>query len=73
VDWHYRTPDKDFYFDIRKAQSLLGWNPRDSNVQALIKGYAWYRNHRTEIDRRVGTTHRKSVREGILQWVRRWS
>jgi nucleoside-diphosphate-sugar epimerase len=73
VDWHYRTPDKDFYFDIRKARVLLGWEPRDSNVQALIKGYEWYRTHRAEIDRRVGTTHRKSVREGILHWVRRWS
>ncbi|GBC85577.1 UDP-glucose 4-epimerase [bacterium HR11] len=73
VDWHYRTPDKDFYFDIRKARDLLGWEPRDSNVRALIKGYEWYRAHRAEIDRRVGTTHRKSVREGILQWVRRWS
>jgi nucleoside-diphosphate-sugar epimerase len=71
VDWHYKTPHKPFYFDIAKAQNLLGWTPRDSNVDMFRDTYDWYLANREKLEGQVGTTHRKSVKQGLLK-VLRW-
>lgn len=69
VDWHYKTPHKPFYFDCTKAKTMLGWQPKDSNEKALCDTYDWYIAHRDEADR-TGTTHRKSVKQGVLKLLR---
>lgn len=70
VDLHYKTIDHDFYFDISKAKRLLGWSPKESNLDALIKAYDWYALHAEEIKKSTGTTHRKAVKKGILSILR---
>lgn len=70
VDLHYKTIDRDFYFDITKARQLLGWQPKESNLDALIKGYDWYAVHFQELLNSVGTTHRKGVKKGIISFFR---
>ncbi len=69
VDWHYKTPHKPFYFDITKAKTVLGWQPKDSNVQMYKETYDWYVQNRDRL-KAVGTTHRKSVRQGLLSLLR---
>jgi len=71
--WHYRTPDKPFYFDISKAQRLLGWQPRMNNTDMLKRSYDWYVDHRKQVDRNFGSTHSKSVRQRILTVLRFFS
>ena len=66
VDLHYKTIDKDFYFDISKAKRLLGWQPKESNIDALVKAYDWYLQNAAIIDKSFGTTHRKAVRKKFL-------
>ncbi len=72
VDWHYKTPHKPFFFDCTKAKAMLGWQPKDSNAKALCDTYDWYLAHRDEADK-TGTTHRKSVKQGVLKILRAFS
>ncbi len=67
VDWHFETPDAAFYFDCRKAERVLGWRSKDSNLDLLLAALSWYREHRAFYAKRYGTTHRRPVKEGILK------
>ena len=70
ADWHYLTYHKDFYFDVEKAKKDLGWQPKYSNLDTLIESYNWYLEHRKDISKQFGTTHRKSVRQRFLSLLR---
>jgi len=70
VDWHYKTPHKPFYFDITKAKTMLGWQPKDSNSAMFIETYDWYRTNRESLKKQTGTTHRKTVKQGILKLLK---
>ncbi len=69
VEWHYRTADQPYYFDITKARELLDWTPQDSNLQLLQHSYDWYLRWRQQ-GFASGTTHRKAARPGILSLLR---
>lgn len=71
VDWHYKTPHKPFYFDISKAKTVLGWQPQDSNASMLCNTFDWYIKNRNTLRMTTGTTHRKGVKQGILN-ILRW-
>lgn len=70
ADWHYLSYSKDFYFDITKAQRMLDWQPKYSNIEMLIESYQWYIEHLQEAEINVGTTHRKSVKQRLLKFLR---
>lgn len=70
ADWHYYSYHKDFYFDITKAKEKLGWNPKYSNAEMLVESYDWYINNYETVERQIGTTHRKSVRQRLLGMIR---
>lgn len=73
VDWHYKTPHKPFYFDCTKAKTMLGWQPRHSNVSMLNETYDWYMVNRESLKKLTGTTHRKGVKQGVLKVLRAFS
>ena len=73
ADWHYLSYHKDFYFDISKAKNIITWRPRYSNIEMLVESYQWYLQHFREVDDQLGTTHRKSVRQGLLKILRKIS
>jgi nucleoside-diphosphate-sugar epimerase len=58
VEWHYKTAHRDSFVDVSRAQSVLGWEPRRSNAEALIETYDWYLAHRDEVAGGSGVTHR---------------
>ncbi len=70
VDWHYKTPHKPFYFDTTKAQTMLGWKAKDSNIEMYIETYDWYLQNLDKAESTTGTTHRKTVKQGILKLLR---
>jgi nucleoside-diphosphate-sugar epimerase len=70
ADWHYLSYSKDFYFDISKAKKMLDWQPRYTNIEMLIEAYQWYIEHLREAEVNVGTTHRKSVKQRLLKFLR---
>jgi nucleoside-diphosphate-sugar epimerase len=68
--YHALMYGRSLYFDISRAQSELGWQPRYSNEQMLIESYEWYTRHREKILAGGGSRHRSAVRQGILRLVR---
>jgi nucleoside-diphosphate-sugar epimerase len=68
--WVYETADKDSFVSIEKAQKVLGFQPKRSNVDALIDSYKWYLQHYKEYQGKSGITHRVPWKQGILSIVR---
>ncbi len=64
--WIYGTADTDSFVSIEKAQKTLGWNPKFSNAEALIRSYQWYLDNKHTIKQGTGVTHRIAWKQGIL-------
>jgi len=73
VDYHYNIYDKSVYFDISKAKKILGWQPKDSNIKMFIEAYDWYLKNHKDLHKSVGTTHKKIVKGGILNLLKKIS
>jgi nucleoside-diphosphate-sugar epimerase len=57
----------DSYVSIDKASDRLGFRPRLSNRDAILRTYAWWRAHRTDgAPRGAGRTSRDAWRQGAL-------
>jgi nucleoside-diphosphate-sugar epimerase len=64
--WIYGTADTDSFVSIEKAQKVLGWEPKYSNAEALIRSYQWYLDNKHTIKQGTGVTHRIAWKQGIL-------
>jgi nucleoside-diphosphate-sugar epimerase len=73
AEWHYRTAHRDSYVDISKAERLLGFTPRLSNVEALCATYDWYLANRERVARGAGVTHRVPWNQQALGLLKRLS
>ncbi|HET7854959.1 MAG TPA: NAD-dependent epimerase/dehydratase family protein [Gaiellaceae bacterium] len=72
AEWHYKTAHRDSYVDVAKAQRLLGWQPRFSNAEALVRTYDWYLANRGHLAG-AGITHRVPWNQRALGLLRRIS
>jgi len=68
--YHWLLYGESLYFDVTKARSELGWEPRHSNASMLIESYEWYLAHRDGLDG-AGSHHQSPVRLGLLEVLRR--
>lgn len=68
--WVYETASKDSFVSIEKAKRELGFLPRYSNKQALVRNYEWYVAHLDEFSGRSGVTHRVPWKQGILAFAK---
>ena len=64
--WVYETASKDSFVSIAKAEQLLGFKPKYSNQDALLRNYRWYLAHESEFKNRSGISHRVPWKQGIL-------
>jgi dTDP-D-glucose 4,6-dehydratase len=70
--YHALMYGRSMYFDITKAQQLLGWQPEYSNEQMFVDSYEWYLAHRDEVlAAKHQSHHRSAVRQGVLAAVKR--
>jgi len=69
--WVYATADTDSFVSIAKIEKHLGWKPKYSNAQTLIRTYDWYRKHYQEYEEKTGITHRVAWKQGALK-IARW-
>ena len=67
--WVYETAPEDSFVSIDKAEKLLGFTPKYSNKQALIRNYQWYLKHYKEFEHQSGISHRVPWKQGILKAV----
>jgi nucleoside-diphosphate-sugar epimerase len=65
--WVYETASKDSFVSIAKAEQVLGYKPRFSNKDALIRNYKWYIEHQHEFENQTGVSHRVPWKQGILK------
>ena len=64
--WVYETAVKDSFVSIEKAQKVLKWKPRYSNVDALIRNYEWYVANVESFSGASGKTHRVPWKQGAI-------
>ena len=64
--WVYETVTEDSFVSIEKAERVLGYRPRYSNKDALVRNYQWYVDHLAEFEGRTGVSHRVPWKQGIL-------
>jgi hypothetical protein len=62
----YETAATDSFVSIEKAERVLGWNPRYSNKDALVRNYRWYVEHLDSFAGQSGVSHRVPWKQGIL-------
>ncbi|MCS7052485.1 MAG: NAD-dependent epimerase/dehydratase family protein [Ignavibacterium sp.] len=65
--WVYETASKDSFVSIEKAERVLGFKPKYSNKDALIRNYKWYLEHLDEFKDQSGISHRVPWKQGILK------
>lgn len=65
--WIYATVGKESFLSIEKAERVLGFRPKYSNKQALIRNYQWYVEHRDQFQQASGVTHRVPWSQGALK------
>ncbi|NLB66497.1 MAG: NAD-dependent epimerase/dehydratase family protein [Lentisphaerae bacterium] len=64
--WVYETASKDSFVAIEKAERILGFVPRYSNKDALVRNYRWYVEHLDQFKNASGVSHRVPWKQGIL-------
>lgn len=65
--WVYETASKDSFVSIEKAEKILGFKPKYSNKDALLRNFQWYIEHRDEFRNTGGISHRVPWKQGILR------
>ena len=69
--WVYETAPCDSFVDVSKIRDRLGWSPRFSNRDALLRNYAWYVANLPRFQGQSGKTHRVPWKQGILSLIKR--
>ena len=70
--WIYETACEDSYVSIEKAERVLGYDPKFSNQDALIRNYEWYLDNLQRFQNSSGVTHRVPWKQGILGLAKRF-
>lgn len=70
--WVYETAIKDSFVSIEKAEQKLGWKPKFSNKDALIRNYDWYVANLANFEKQTGVTHRVPWSQGVLKIAKRF-
>lgn len=65
--WVYETASKDSFVSIEKAEKVLGFKPKYSNKDALIRNYKWYLENFDKFKNTSGISHRVPWKQGILR------
>ena len=64
--WVYETASTDSYVSVERAQQRLGFAPKYSNKEALVRNYDWYVAHLPEFAGQTGVSHRVPWKQGLL-------
>ncbi|MGE0599004.1 MAG: NAD-dependent epimerase/dehydratase family protein [Dehalococcoidia bacterium] len=64
--WVYETVTEDSFVSIEKAETTLGFAPKYSNRDALIRNYRWYLENLHNFEGQSGVSHRVPWKQGVL-------
>jgi nucleoside-diphosphate-sugar epimerase len=65
--WVYETVTEDSSVAIDRAERVLGFRPRYSNREALLRNFEWYLANRARFQHASGVSHRVPWKQGILR------
>lgn len=65
--WVYETASKDSFVSIEKAEQKIGYAPKYSNKDALLRNYQWYVDNAYKFEHQSGVSHRVPWSQGILK------
>jgi nucleoside-diphosphate-sugar epimerase len=65
--WIYETVGKESFVSIEKAAKILGFKPKYSNRDALIRNYEWFLAQDYKNSEKGGVTHRVPWKQGALK------
>ncbi len=65
--WVYETASKDSFVSIEKAQKVLGYAPKYSNKQAMLRNYEWYLANKDSFSGATGVSHRVPWKQKALK------
>ena len=68
--WVYETASKDSFVSIEKAEKILGFSPKYSNQDALVRNYNWYLANLKNFEHASGVSHRVPWKQGILKLIK---
>lgn len=68
--WIYETASKDSFVSISKAIEKLGYSPKYSNKQALLRNYEWYLQNKDNFSGGSGVSHRLPWKQKALKLVK---
>jgi nucleoside-diphosphate-sugar epimerase len=68
--WVYETAFTDSFVSIERAQRVLGYAPRYSNQDALVRNYRWYVDHIDRFRNAAGVSHRVPWKQGALRFAK---
>lgn len=66
-EWIYDTAYRESFVSIDRAKEMLGYAPRYSNQEALIRNYRWYVEHLKDFQHASGVSHRVPWKQGLLR------
>ena len=72
VPWHYLTYHKPCFFDVKPLLDM-GWKPRYSNIEMFEESYKWFLSNSMSSLWKQESAHRKPLKQGILEILRRIS
>ncbi|MCX6170499.1 MAG: NAD-dependent epimerase/dehydratase family protein [Ignavibacteriales bacterium] len=70
--WVYETASKDSFVSIEKAEKILGFSPKYSNKNALVRNYKWYLENLESFKNQSGISHRVPWKQGILSLAKKF-
>ena len=65
--WVYETASKDSFVSIEKAEAELGYAPKFSNKDALVRNYQWYLENLDSFQGQSGVSHRVPWNQGAIK------
>jgi nucleoside-diphosphate-sugar epimerase len=68
--WVYETAGTDSFVSIEKAERVLGYKPKYSTADAMVRNYDWYIAHLKEFEHASGVSHRVPWNQGVLKLVK---
>jgi nucleoside-diphosphate-sugar epimerase len=69
--YHWMLYSESLWFDVTKARTELGWEPRHSNAEMVVESYEWFLAHRHELAESKGSEHQSAAKLGALKLVKK--
>lgn len=66
----YMKLNRNYYVSIDKAESKLGYKPKFSNKDALVRNYHWYLENKAEKGTKTGASNNAVWNQGIFKFAK---